>query len=188
MQLFLHLGFVLREQTLSPDIHFKLTSHRVVAPAILRLYYLDQEFASSDSTLHGVLASVFTQIQLGYAIIAATIPCLRPFMAALNTHYGSPATLTSPSGSKGQYTTSYNLTSLRSAGSRFGGSQLDRSQFPTPRVPWDQTKHQASVVSGDRHSIESQGSKRMIISKNTEWHVDFEGTSAKGAESGSSRR
>src|SRR5271169_6894881 len=65
----------------------------------MRLYYLSLEFSSSDPTLDGVSASVCTQVEMNYAIIAATIPCLRPFMTALSTNYGAPAQAkSSPSG------------------------------------------------------------------------------------------
>jgi hypothetical protein len=37
-------------------------------------------------------------------------------------------------------------------------------------------------VSGDQHSMESHESKQMIISKNTEWHVDYEGPSQRSAQ------
>jgi hypothetical protein len=146
---------------------------RVIAPAILRLVYLNQEFTSSDPTLHGVYASVCTQTQISYAIIGATIPCLRPFMAALATNYGAPAQIrTSPSGTKkSKYANQYNLSSL-SKSSR--SANLDKPKISAPTKPWDRSNHHVSVASGDQHSMESHESKQMIISKNVEWQVDFE--------------
>jgi hypothetical protein len=120
-----------------------------------------------------VLASVCTQIQISYAIVAATIPCLKPFMNALSTNYGAPAqTKASPSGSKSQYQNEYSLSSL-SKGSRLG--RLERLKVSAPTTPWDRANHQVSVVPGDQHSMESHESKKMIISKKNEWHVDYEG-------------
>jgi len=111
--------------------------------------------------------------------VAATIPCLRPFMAALSTNYGAPAqTRISPSGSKAQYKNEYNLSSL-SKTSRSG--HLDKSKISVSMTPWERTNH-VSVMSGDQHSMESHESKQMIISKKNEWHVDYEGSSQRTPE------
>ncbi|CAK7217649.1 hypothetical protein SBRCBS47491_003232 [Sporothrix bragantina] len=64
----------------------------VILVAAVRLYYLHQSLYSNDESLHGILASVCTQIELSYAVIATTMPCLKPFMSALNTGYGGGAT------------------------------------------------------------------------------------------------
>ncbi|KAE9367678.1 hypothetical protein N431DRAFT_349139 [Stipitochalara longipes BDJ] len=150
----------------------------VIAPALLRLFYLNQEFTSSDPTLHGVIASVCSQIQISYAIVAATIPCLRPFMAALSTNYGAPAqNRTSPSGTKKSQ--QYKLSSLSKSTRSI---RVDRSKLSAPVKPWDRGNTHTSVVSGDQHSMESHESKQMIISKNTEWQVDFEGPSQRFAQ------
>jgi hypothetical protein len=145
----------------------------VIVPTAVRLYYLSDEFSSSDPTLDGVLASVCTQIELSYAIIAATTPCLRPFMTALSTNYGAPAqTKGSPSaaGTK-QSGNDFSLASL-SKMSRLGHEEKGKS---APTTRWDQSEHHASVMSGAKHSMESHESKQMIISKNTEWAVEYEG-------------
>jgi hypothetical protein len=42
-----------------------------------------------------------------------------------------------------------------------------------PALRWDRSTHHASVVSGDQQSIQSHDSKQMIISKNTQWTVDY---------------
>jgi hypothetical protein len=156
-----------------------LSPRRLIAPIILRLFFLNREFSSSDPTLNGVLASVWTQIQISYAIVAATIPCLRPFMNALSTNYGAPAQTKSPSGSKQQYKNNYSLSSL-SKGSRLG--RIEKLKASAPLPSWDRTNHQTSVMSGDQHSMESHESKKMIISKKNEWTIDYEGPSQQSAE------
>ncbi len=60
----------------------------VIAAAAVRLYYIHQALYADDASLHGVLAAVCTQIELCYAVVATTMPCLKPFMSALNTNYG----------------------------------------------------------------------------------------------------
>lgn len=152
--------------------------YRVIASVALRLYYLNIEFHSSDPTLHGVLASVCTQIQLCYAIIAATTPCLRPFMTALSTNYGAAAqnkVIPTPSAAgTGRSNNEYSLSSL-SKKSRSAGSDARKTQISVPTTRWDQAEHRSAVVSGDQHSMDSHESRQMIISKNTEWAVEYEG-------------
>ncbi|ERT01164.1 hypothetical protein HMPREF1624_02406 [Sporothrix schenckii ATCC 58251] len=75
----------------------------VILAAAVRLYYLRQSLYSNDESLHGILAYVCTQTELAYAVIATTMPCLKPFMSALNTGYGGGGTFvlttTSPNAS-----------------------------------------------------------------------------------------
>lgn len=157
---------------------------RIILAIAFRLYYLHVELLSPDPTLKGSIASVCTQIQLSYAIIASTTPCLRPFMSALNTHYGAPAEYKSPSGTK-KSANSYVLSSLskKSQKSQNRGSRAQQNAAQTtlpngtPNNRWDGMKHQTSVVAGDNISLESHSSIQMIIQKNTEWDVEFEGAS-----------
>ena len=154
--------------------YYVFMKFRVIVSAAFRLSYLNEEFLSSDPTFDGVLASVCTQIEISYAIIAATTPCLRPFMTALSTNYGAPAqTKISPSAAgTARSGTDFSLSSLAKV-SRLGQEEKGKASVPTTR--WDQAEHHASVMSGDQHSMESHESKQMIISKNTEWTVEYEG-------------
>ena len=43
-----------------------------------------------------------------------------------------------------------------------------------PTLRWDNSAHHTSVESCDQRSTQSHESKQMIISKNTQWTVDFE--------------
>lgn len=100
----------------------------VIAAAIVRLHYLSTQLFSSDPALEGgVLAQVFTQIEISYAIITTTTPCLRPFMSALNTNYGGPAT-PSPGGTK-YGAGGYNLSDMSKNSSRGGGGQRASSRM-----------------------------------------------------------
>jgi len=147
----------------------------IIAAIVLRLYYLNIELSSPDPTLKGTLVSVSTQIQISYAIIAATTPCLRPFMSALNTHYGAPAQIKTPSGSKNS-NNSYVLSTL-SKNRRQEKSKQSNSTNAMPETRWDGTRHNASIIAGDNISFESRSSVQMIIQKNTEWEVEIEGNS-----------
>ncbi|OAA67119.1 hypothetical protein SPI_01695 [Niveomyces insectorum RCEF 264] len=68
----------------------------VIVAAAMRLVYLHRTLlgngAGRDPSLGGIPAAVCTQVELSYAVVAATLPCLKPFMAALNTQYGGGAT------------------------------------------------------------------------------------------------
>ncbi|KAE8446753.1 hypothetical protein EG329_011658 [Mollisiaceae sp. DMI_Dod_QoI] len=151
---------------------------KIIIAIAFRLYYLRIELLDSDPTLKGSRASICTQIQISYAIIAATTPCLRPFMSALSTNYGSPATIHTPSNTKGSGN-SYGLSQL-SKSSQIRGLEKrppKSSHQELPETRWDGTDHHASIVGGDNISFESHSSVQMIIQKNTEWEVEYEGRS-----------
>ncbi|KAK3687849.1 hypothetical protein B0T22DRAFT_140161 [Podospora appendiculata] len=164
----------------------------VIFPAIIRLIFLGTQLSSADPTLTGVAASVCTQIQLSYAIIAATTPCLRPFMTALSTHYGGPREPRTPKGSKaGNSGNSFSLASLsvrsRNAAAAAAASAAGRtsedaigtiSAGDVLVTRWDQADYHVAIqsrakVSADAGSLQSEESQRMIISKNTEWQVEY---------------
>ncbi|KAK3353306.1 hypothetical protein B0T25DRAFT_207929 [Lasiosphaeria hispida] len=201
----------------------------VIIPTLIRLIYLSTAFSSADPTLDSVLATICTQTQLSYAIIATTTPCLRPFMSALNTHYGGPTETKTPQGSKmsrtgGGYHKSakssklssqitkasqksksdkeYTLNDLSSqtdhkrdrADSESRGTQTAVGSdsdpemgaahgkgiaMTTPATRWDRADYRVAVVSrnlsGDARSTQSNDSQSMIISKNTEWQVEYQG-------------
>jgi hypothetical protein len=98
-------------------------------------------------------------------------------MTALSTNYGAAAqnkTTPMPStAGTGQSNNEYSLSSL-SKKSR-SGSDAKKMQISVPTTRWDQAEHRSAVVSGDQHSMESHESRQMIISKNTEWAVEYEG-------------
>ncbi|KUI63712.1 hypothetical protein VM1G_10502 [Cytospora mali] len=148
----------------------------VIVPALLRLHWLGIEFSSADPSLNGVVASVFTQIQLSYAIFATTTPILRPFMGALNTHYGGPnETRTTPTGTRrSDKSAGQPLSSLISSRNKSEQKNLENSIVP--QIRWDHTEYnvQVSSAENENRSLHSSDSRRMFISKNTEWAVDFE--------------
>ncbi|KAH6721030.1 hypothetical protein BKA61DRAFT_699310 [Leptodontidium sp. MPI-SDFR-AT-0119] len=146
----------------------------MIAPTILRLDSILSTLHSTDPTLKGTMSQIYTQIELSYAIIAATTPCLRPFMKALSTHYGAPASITSTPNNTHIY--SLNSVSKRSktaATQLSNHSRMNNGLDGMPVLRWDKSAHHASVMSSDQQSIQSHDSKQMIISKNTQWTVDF---------------
>jgi hypothetical protein len=97
-------------------------------------------------------------------------------MTALSTNYGAPsqkmATPTPSAARTGQSEKGYSLSSL-SKKSRAAGSSDGKKIQPITR--WDRVEHRAAVELGDQYSVESHDSRQMIISKNMEWAVEYEG-------------
>lgn len=56
---------------------------------VLRLYYLHTSIHSQDPSFDGVNTYIWTQTELNYSLITCTIFCLRPFMVAVSTNYGT---------------------------------------------------------------------------------------------------
>lgn len=61
----------------------------VIAAAILQIHYLSYAIDSGDPLLHGVSAFICRNVELHWGLISATIPTLKPFMAAFNTNLGT---------------------------------------------------------------------------------------------------
>ena len=151
---------------------------RVIIAAAFRLHYLAREFRSSDPTFEGVSASICTQIDMSYAIIATTLPCLRPFMTATSTQ--APIRDKKSRGSKyatGSSKPSIILSSLATrlkASNNEEESKVDLTTSSKGIRGWANGDHNASVTTqGDQHSVGSNESRQMIIRKDVEWVVTY---------------
>ena len=119
---------------------------------------------------------MWTQTELSYSIIAATIPSIRPFIKTLATNYG-----TSPADGYGSgYGTGYGNVS--ESDNQPGGYELS-----TLRPKGDGDEYNYRIWSGksgsgtevrpqivtkaDAASVGSSDSQRMIIQKNLAWEV-----------------
>ena len=85
----------------------------VIAAALVRITDIGFMIASSEPFLDAVPAGLATQVELHYSLMAATIPCMKPFIISFNTSWGT----TNPRG------TSYALDEL-SNGSRERGENV----------------------------------------------------------------
>ena len=175
----------------------------IIVPAALRLHYLSEALNSSNFTLDITYEAVCKQIEITYAIIAATLPCLRPFMVATATNYGAPAEghkmktgsyvkAYARSGSsnkssrrdRSQNHPGFNLTNLTQKLSSGMHSEKNTSSTADgdnsgPIYGIDSyVKHTATVVASrtprDTRSIESSESKQMIIRKDVEYAVEYD--------------
>jgi hypothetical protein len=176
----------------------------VIVPAAFRLHYLSEALNSSDFTLDITYEAVCKQIEIASAIIAATLPCLRPFIVATATNYGAPAeghktkngsynkaygrsgsSNKSSRGDRKQSHTGFSLTNLtRKLGSGLH-SEKNSTSFTAsgdnsgPTYGTDSNgKYTATVVASrtvrDTRSIESSESKQMIIRRDVEYAVEYD--------------
>ncbi|KAK2790842.1 hypothetical protein FQN53_008666 [Emmonsiellopsis sp. PD_33] len=72
-------------------INRSLTRLRVILPAAFHLHYIKKLLDSADPTLIGSYVTICAQIELSYGIMANTIPCLKPFMAAYEDTGNKPS-------------------------------------------------------------------------------------------------
>ncbi len=169
-----------------------LIETRLIAFALLRLHNLATGIRSPNPTLDLVGAVVWAEIELHYANIAATMPCLRPFMAAVSTEYGATEPRTALGskayGSSGgdRKGASYILSSFGSAArkeknysnieatktSRMSRKNTSRMNSDISRI--DRSNNETTIVHEGKHdeiSIGSNDSRKMIIKKKIDIRV-----------------
>jgi hypothetical protein len=56
---------------------------------IFHIYTLKGHYHGPNPTLSVVTSKIWSQVELNYALIACSVFCLRPFMAAVSTNYGT---------------------------------------------------------------------------------------------------
>ena len=160
--------------------------------------------ASSDMTLRAEDTVINTQVELSWAVMAATIPCLRPFINATHTTWGGHGDTTQgskvedskqngtgyprkqPTGPVSRL--SHKIRGLssnnRSINRSRPGHSTNLSQDIDTETPggtrvWDsaartQSRVEHGVRDGDHVSTSSHDSKRMMIKRDLEWTVDYE--------------
>lgn len=162
-------------------MHFTADTASIVIPIVIRVEYLDELFTSADYSLASVQSVVCMQIEIFYAVFSTTTPCLRPFMSALSTNYGGPTAIKTPkttanSGSGNEYS----LSSLTGRLKREGRTK------EVPRMRWDDVQYlvavEAEAQPEERPSVHGSD-RKMTISKDTEWAVDYESQTPKGESS-----
>lgn len=145
----------------------------VAVLSILFLHYFAESRHSSNPGVSVSAAIIFQQAELGYSLIAATVPCLKSFIKSFDTGLGLAVTYaTHPYGSGG-YGGSYKMQSLAKGESiksvaeppsAAAGFQLDRTQNSTSIYHPNETPQEDS-------SIISHGSQEMIIRRDVQWDV-----------------
>lgn len=176
-------------------------NRRVIAAIIARIVYFESAIndRSSDIFFSLVPTTLCAQIQLHWALMAATIPCLKPFMRAANTGYlGFGGTFVQ------RTQKSYALSSLKSKSRSANNDSVlarDEDQQDSNRdnhggqnVPgfvraggttWtsivaskrakrlNQSPDNAVQPSDDHGSVSTDGSEVGIIHQTTSWLVEY---------------
>lgn len=171
-------------------------------PIIFHLRTFDEFGRASNVTIVDTLFIVWTQTELNYAIIAATIPVLRPFTNNLNTQFGGLGESETAYGynsqeSKSQSKTikSYELSQLRSRQSRSdaktGASKLTAPTFaPAAEYAYEVSvsrrysgqateEAESEIAHRDTRSLTSNGSERLMITKAVAYAVEEEAVKSK---------
>ena len=158
----------------------------VIPACILRLHYMNSNVLADHRTLANTYVVVCTQLQLGYGIIAVTIPCLRPFLAVYDGPRPGQSTYGYQSNGGDKGLQSFGSGNPRSPLSREGSSPGVRQYVSRPQgFRPDQTKYTATVslrdMKNERSSMNSHESRQMIIEQKTGWSIEYDAGSVKGA-------
>lgn len=84
-------------------------NYRVIVAIALHLHYLHLQILSANPYLAGAYTAVCAQFELGYGIMASSMPCLKPFMSAYEGPLRPPRKSSDNANSSGDYRfTTYN--------------------------------------------------------------------------------
>ena len=171
---------------------------RLIAVAIVRLHYLNIGIHSSNLTLDGAEAVIWTQVEVQYSVIALVIACLNSFLKVVNTEYGTGtaennleySTGGSNSRSKAQVSAaSFSMNSMNKSGRHDKVSikvgkraasksrSIDEADQNHQSFRPDNTQHWTTVTTGqnrDANSIASNDSRKIIIKKQVAYTVEHE--------------
>jgi len=141
---------------------------RLIPIAVMRLDSLSMSMSSNEHLLAAATTEYYTQAEMTFSLIAATIPCLRIFMEAAKTGLLG-ISMWGPGTTSGSYTRSY-------AGKEPGTTSRVRSTV-TKRHGNDEGiqlrdwNHGSSVArahaASDKASMRSDGSETAIIVRQT---------------------
>jgi hypothetical protein len=176
--------------------------HRLVIAIAFRLATFDASGYTTNPTLFEDLFIVWTQTELNYSIMSATIPALRPVMNNLNTQFGGLGPDADGPGygyGYGNQSQHYQLSNLRSA----DRSHHSKEEYPSAKqsaaaldgrdvayscdvwVPGTEgegpnrerengVQRKTKQGGGDATSVDSNDSRQMIIRKDTSFQVAYE--------------
>lgn len=180
-----------------------MKQHRVIVAIALHLHYLHLQILSANPYLAGAYTVVCAQFELGYGIMASSMPCLKPFMSAYEGPLHPPLKSSGNAHSSGDYRfTTYSSNHsrrLRSAeqggplslsadergggeGGGIGGGLGGSSFNHHPASAYKATVSHRDANTARKGSVDSGDSRRMIIQKDdmvikkeVKWSVEREG-------------
>ncbi|KAL3452445.1 hypothetical protein BJX65DRAFT_303279 [Aspergillus insuetus] len=184
-----------RKITIASAFFFRLP---MIVFAVLHIHYLQRDIHSEDPTLDLVNAIIWAQVELHFSLIACSVFCLRPFMAAVSTNYGTAgdSTLGSSLDASKQKSgnSKYNNSSLAS-GSRgtgnkavaYGVLETDFGAMKRPRAQDTKVIADDEIELVEQRSGASIGtmgsdeSAKMIIRKDVQYTVEYDGADTNGS-------
>ncbi|EEP80629.1 conserved hypothetical protein [Uncinocarpus reesii 1704] len=126
--------------------------------AAFRIYFLHQEFIHNDPLFYGASSSVCLEAALHFGLMAATIPCMKPFIKAFNTGWLLALDTSTPS-------EGYALSNMH----RTAYSANAETQFSSKSSIF-QASRQGHVLHQEPGTPSSAGSDKMIIRRTTAWN------------------
>lgn len=155
-----------------------MTTRRIIIPIAFRIAKYDRAGLTTDPTFREVPFVIWTQVEMHFSLISATIPVLRPVILNLSTSYSSLGPKESPT-SYANSAGTYKLSTLKPASrSARNGMLLSESNpdgsvdlevFPSSSI---QDRNVKSRNSLQTDSIGSHSSEQMIIRKQMSWRVE----------------
>ncbi|EAW10458.1 uncharacterized protein ACLA_049300 [Aspergillus clavatus NRRL 1] len=109
---------VRRKFTIGSAFFFRLP---LIIFSVFHIYTLKGHYHSPDPTLSVVTSKIWSQVELNYALTACSVFCLRPFMAAVSTNYGTAG--------------DSNLKNSNASGTPKGDSSASKSQGGSASAP-----------------------------------------------------
>ncbi|RHZ59542.1 hypothetical protein CDV55_101593 [Aspergillus turcosus] len=101
---------------------------------ILHINTLKGHYHSPDPTLSIVTSKIWSQVELNYALIACSVFCLRPFMAAVSTNYGTAGDSNLKSGYGSSSQTPKGNSSGSGSGSKSRSAASASASAPRSRI------------------------------------------------------
>lgn len=147
----------------------------------IRLATFDRAGLTSDPSLRETSFIIWTQTEINFSIISATIPTLLQFMRDLNTHFGGLTEQEAMTyGSHKRSNHSFPMSILRSANK----TSASHNQLTNPKAEqgdiFDNSHgHSSTVVArhpnlASKDSMGSNDSQRMIIQREVGYTVQYE--------------
>lgn len=123
---------------------------------------------------------IWHQVQIGYSLIAATIPCLKSFIKSFDTGfgleigysanpYGSQVSRQYGNGTKGQQ--SFQMTSLKGSESTKESSPQSLGQLRPEQIKNTTNIYHENEPPREDASVTSGNSQEMIIRRDVQWDV-----------------
>lgn len=171
----------------------------MIVTTAFRIATFDSSGWTTNPTIREDLFIIWTQAELDYSIISATIPILRPFMQNLNSQFGGMGKTSNGYGYGYEHGSNrgYQLSNMQSSSKSKTRNEVDPKSTggldPQPHdynyEIWANNENQGQVpqerkmerrtpskdeINGDATSVDSNDSQRLIIRKDVTFQVRYD--------------